>query len=195
MTRVVVAMRVFLVALPGLLQAAPVALAESGFSGAEILVAFDGFPAGTSLTTDFVFAGVVFGFGLFAAAEPGAATNFSDPFLTLPLTVEFLSPVNRAGFLFKGAFGDVPVLTALDSAGNPAGSVFFLVSDEYAFIGLEDQNGFSRLWIDSQGPFLIRDLQFEGEPVPEPSGLAALLLGMAWLGFVRRRRQLFGSRR
>jgi hypothetical protein len=162
------------------------------FSGNETVITFSGLPAGTPVAGNYIGQGAFFGFGLFAANETDTATNTFSVFLTNPITVEFLDTIARVGFDVTAGDGDLMVLTAVDTNGDLAGSIPFIIGSSYSFVGIESDLGISQVWIDDAsfpGTFSIQNLRFDSRPegvVPEP--WSVILTGTVALIVVWRRR-------
>jgi len=128
------------------------------------------------------------------------ASNFAPCGLTgcpppyLPGEIHWDTPITRAGFYITTNGPDDTTITALFMMGNVlVGSHVFDTGGEGgggSFVGIEFLGGFDKIVIDpadvTNGAFAIDLLHYENT-VPEPTTLALLVIGLAGVGFRRKR--------
>jgi len=176
---------------------------QSAFTGGEQVIGFNSLTNLAAIDTQFIGQDVTFGPGLFASTNSGdtnlfpnnadgvIATNWNGtPALTWTLT--FAVAEQQAGFLVEMNSNDVVQLST-SLGGTPHGSVSHTsLNTSPVFFGVQDLARFDTLTFTISGPnnhFFAMD-NFRFEPVPEPSGLLLLGLGLpviAWAGRLGRR--------
>lgn len=166
-----------ILALFGVPAWAGVVTAPSDFSGSEVVIDFEGFADGASITTQYP--GVLFALDdntapaiwtdtaprLFAPAGSGAINNFAAA-PSANLIVTFSSPINRVGFEVRNNDDDDLVLTARYlSSGQEIASNTFFTNLGFRIFGVENEESFDQIVIDVIGPaggfFSLDNLRYE----------------------------------
>jgi len=111
------------------------------------------------------------------------------------LSLLFPGLQSRAGFGFALSSGGSAVIELFDVSNISLGSITLLgvpdPSSAGGFLGVESSTLFSRAEVSflSSSRFAFDNLRFENVAVPEPSTLALLGIGLAGIGFARRRKK------
>lgn len=111
-----------------------------------------------------------------------------------PIVADFITPVSYSGAYFT--YSETLNLYAYDSSDNLITTASSLAYDNYGeneFISLSSVTPISRLVIAGNslgGSFIMDDFQFEPTVIPAPGALLLGSIGMAMVGYARRRRLL-----
>jgi hypothetical protein len=187
-------------------QAGAIPIGQGAFSGSENLVDFNGLTSGTSITNQYVGLGVTFsGSPFLADMFPATTINGTmsaanhNP-INNPITAIFGSVQNRVGMMFGTQIEVVSTVeieaflgaTLVDSATFVSGGLQPGGNVPTVFGGLEVAGGFDRIEfraLTGNAAFQIDDFRFESTQVPEPRAITLMCLGIAGIGFARKKRQ------
>ncbi len=153
------------------LCAGPVVIGQYDFGPDVTTIDFAGMVPGAPVGGFYAGFGVTFGPGVYMSEFPGQITNQLGLLPELPVQIGFAVPIPlvNVGFEVRGSDGDVLTLSVLDSQGNPAGSLDYLIGSTFQFVGVNNP-GLGGLVIDDLsfggGQIFLQNLQIEA--VPEP---------------------------
>ncbi|ODS32896.1 MAG: PEP-CTERM motif protein [Candidatus Scalindua rubra] len=192
-------------------HAVPIGIGD--FSGSETVETFSpGFAASTSpvihngvtyssLGSDSSLISAENNWGGFFSNIPGASQDiaFNDNVAQSLIRIDFSMPVNRVGMLLSTNLVTTWTLTAFDNSFSFLESTTATMPSisNAVFVGLEIVQNIARIEIsesfnNNNQISLLDDLRFEAtaaEPIPEPTTIALLGIGLAGLGgrYFRRR--------
>jgi len=178
--------------MAGSAGAAPIAITQAAFSGAETVITFTGLAPFNPINTQYSGQGVTFSAGLFSNFA-GSAQNFLPTTPGVPITITFSSNMLRAGFDVVTASTDDLVVAVSAFSGSTlvsTGTLTFVTGSTVTFAGIEDSvSGIDQLQLTAVGTaahgFLIDNLRFEAAAIPEPSAAllfpTGLILAASWI--------------
>ena len=184
--------------MAGSAGAAPIAINQAAFSGAETVITFSGFANPlTPINTQYASLGVTFSGGLVSSNPGGLAQNFTPTIPAVPITIDFSSTMLRTGFEVRTASLDDLVVEVSAFSGGllvSTGTLVFVTGQVASFVGIEDAtDGIDSLRLSAvgggAGTFRLDNLRFEGTPIPEPSAALLFPIGLILTASgIRRRR-------